>query len=69
MKHLRETGLEYADITLICQGKKFPAHKLILAARSDVFSRMFQHQETKEALSKEVEMRDTDPENVSKFLE
>ena len=27
---------EYADMTLICQGEKFPAHRVVLAARSQL---------------------------------
>ena len=28
---------EYSDITLVVENRKFPAHKVILAARSDYF--------------------------------
>jgi BTB/POZ domain len=35
------TNQTFADVTLQCQGKKFKAHKLILAAASPVFGAMF----------------------------
>ena len=72
MKELREfvDACSFADITLICRGHRYPAHKLLLAARSDVFYRMFQHDNTKEAETKQVELKDTDtdPATVSRFL-
>ena len=32
---------EFSDIKIICEGKEFPCHKLILSLRSSVFKRMF----------------------------
>eukprot|EP00928_Gymnodinium_smaydae_P080577 TRINITY_DN64245_c0_g1_i1.p1 TRINITY_DN64245_c0_g1~~TRINITY_DN64245_c0_g1_i1.p1 ORF type:complete len:262 (+),score=71.69 TRINITY_DN64245_c0_g1_i1:68-787(+) len=32
---------EFADVTLICAGQTFPAHRAVLAARSEVFRRNF----------------------------
>ena len=32
---------EFSDIKIICEGKEFPCHKLILCLRSSVFKRMF----------------------------
>ena len=57
------------DITLICDNEKFPAHKTILGARSDVFSAMFQHNGTHEAETNEVEIDDTDARTVKRFLQ
>ena len=63
-----ERGGRMADITLLCAEKRFPAHKTILAARSDVFATMFQHTDTEEASTNEVRIEDTDPETMSRFL-
>ena len=58
-----------SDVTLICDGEKFLAHKVVLAARSDVFSAMFQHDGTKEAESNQVLIEDTDPKTLERFLQ
>ena len=63
-----EKGERMADITLLCGEKRFPVHKVILAARSDVFATMFQHTDTEEARTNEVRIEDTDPETLSRFL-
>ena len=57
-----------ADITLICDGEKFPAHKTILGARSDVFSTMFEHKDTLESETNQVEINDTDAKTAKRFL-
>ena len=57
-----------SDITLICDTRRFPAHTFILAARSNVFAAMFRHPDTKEAATKEVEIKDTDPDTLERFL-
>ena len=31
----------YSDFTIVCEGKSFPCHKAILAARSETFKKMF----------------------------
>ena len=31
----------FADGVLVCQGKEFPCHRVLLGARSDVFKKMF----------------------------
>ena len=61
-------GEKMTDITLLCREERFPAHKLILAARSDVFAAMFQHAETEEARANEVRIEDTNPDTLSRFL-
>lgn len=68
LKDLRKNGEYLADVTIKCQTQTFPAHKTILGARSDVLSAMFMHGDTKEAKTKQVEMDDTDPETVVRFL-
>ena len=65
---LREKAENSADITLICQEKRFLVHKAILTARSDVFSALFSHTNTKEATTKEVCIDDTDPGTLERFL-
>ena len=68
LKDLRKNGEDLSDVTIKCQNQTFPAHKAILGARSDVLFAMFTHGETKEAMTKQVEMDDTDPETVERFL-
>ena len=58
-----------SDVTLICNGKKFPAHKAVLAARSDVFAAMFQHKGTKESETNQVLIEDTDPKTLKRFIQ
>ena len=60
--------MESADVTLMCEGERFPAHKVILAARSDVFSAMFQYKNTKEAETNLVEIEDANSTTVKNFL-
>ena len=55
------------DVELVLGEKRFPAHKVILAANSPVFHRMFSHQ-MKESLSKEVEIKEVDPEVFEQLL-
>ena len=64
----QEKGADSADISLTCEGKTFPAHKAILAARSDVFAAMFQHSTTREAVANEVHIEDFDSGTVERFL-
>lgn len=46
--------------------KKFSAHKFILAARSCVFAKMFEHEEMKENVKNEVRITDIEPEVLKK---
>ena len=59
---------ESADVKLICNGKIFWAHKVILSARSDVFAALFSHRDTKEDESGEVHIEDCDHEAMEMFL-
>ena len=68
MSALRKRADNAADVTLICQGKKFPVHKAILIGRSDVFSAMFSHADTTEATTNEVHIDDTDHDTLERFL-
>ena len=58
-----------SDVTLVCGDVRFPAHKAILAARSDVFATMFKHRDTKEAATNEVKIDDADPDTMNRFLQ
>ena len=44
----------FSDVTLVCGDKRFPCHKFILSARSDVFKAMFSHENTKEGQTNQV---------------
>ena len=62
-------GVDSSDISLVSNDVRFKAHKFILAARSDVFAAMFQHDGTKEAETKEVEIIEFDNKTIERFLE
>ena len=68
-KDMLKLGADSADIVLICEEKEFPVHKLILGARSDVFSAMFQHEGTRETKTNQVKIDDTDAKTVQRFLQ
>jgi speckle-type POZ protein len=55
------------DVTFNIRGRKFGAHKAILAMGSPVFAAMFTHP-TKEMLSGEVEVEDVDPDVFQEVL-
>ena len=57
-----------ADVKLVCNGKIFWAHRLILSARSNVFAALFSHKGTKEDKSGEVHIEDCDHEAMEMFL-
>lgn len=67
--NLLNTASDSYDVTLTCNDVKFPAHKAILAARSDVFAAMFQHKDTEEAATNEVKIDDADVNTLNNFLE
>ena len=69
LHEFRKTGAGLADVTLVCQEGRLPAHKTILALRSKVFRAMFTCSDTREATTKEVIIDDTDVETVERFLE
>ena len=62
-------GNNLSDISIICEDKKFHAHKTILAARSDVFEAMLQHENTKEAATNQVKIDDATAVTVGHFLQ
>jgi len=53
------------DITVICRGKHFRSHKVLLAARSKYFEALFRH----DHLKKEVNIEEASPEIVETMLE
>jgi len=58
---------ELSDVVLECQGQKFEAHQVILAASSPVFRSMFQA-DMKEKKSQLVEIKDLESDVVSEML-
>ncbi len=59
---------DMADVTLICESRTFPCHKVILSTRSDVFKAMFSHNETKEGQTNRVEIEDTDAATLEQLI-
>ena len=64
----QKKGSVSSDVTLVCNDVRLPVHKTILEARSNVFAAMFQHEGTKEAATKEVEISDVDVPTLKKFV-
>ena len=58
-----------ADMTIICEGKEFKAHKFMLSARSSVFSAMFSHKGTKEWETSEINITDCHADIMEMFLQ
>lgn len=63
---LFESG-KFSDVILSVNGTEFNAHKSILAARSEVFSAMFEH-EMEEKKQNRVEIVDMDESVLSEML-
>ena len=61
------TSMANSDVIFIVDKKEFPAHKTILAARSPVFSAMFQH-DMKEAALNRVDIVDIEPDIFQALL-
>lgn len=57
-----------ADVTIICNKKRFLAHKLILSARSSFFATLFCHTDFKENKTGEVNVPDCDEDTMDMFL-
>ena len=60
-------SVQFSDVTFNIRGREFPAHKNILAARSQYFSAMFQHP-TKENLTNQIEIEDVEPDVFHELL-
>ncbi len=56
------------DITVACGSKHIPAHKAVLAARSDMFAAMFRHEETLESQTDLVTINDVDEDCFEEFI-
>ncbi|XP_003968914.1 kelch-like protein 7 isoform X1 [Takifugu rubripes] len=67
MNNLRKQGT-LCDVTLVVQGKHFPAHRVVLAAASHFFSLMFTTR-MMESMSPEVELRNAEPEIIALLIE
>ena len=60
-------NMELSEVTFNVRGQEFPAHKNILAARSQVFSAMFQHP-SKEKMTGVVDVPDIEPDVFKELL-
>lgn len=60
-------SINSSDMTVIIGEEKYPVHKAILAARSDVFLAMFQH-DMEEVKSGIIKVSDCDPTSFKDFL-
>jgi speckle-type POZ protein len=59
--------MENSDVIFKIGDRPFPAHKLILVTRCQVFAAMFKH-ETKEKLSNEIEIKNVEPDVFHQLL-
>uniref|UniRef100_A0A0A9YUL4 TD and POZ domain-containing protein 4 n=1 Tax=Lygus hesperus TaxID=30085 RepID=A0A0A9YUL4_LYGHE len=64
---LLRQGQKLSDVDFLVDGKRFEAHKIVLAAVSPVFLAMFESG-MKECISNEIVLTDTDPEGFENFL-
>ncbi|XP_046648291.1 uncharacterized protein LOC124338243 [Daphnia pulicaria] len=60
-------SMENSDVIFKIGDRPFPAHKLILVTRCQVFAAMFKH-ETKEKLSNEIEIKNVEPDVFHQLL-
>lgn len=58
---------QFSDFILSCGGREFNCHKAILAARSQVFQAMFEH-DMEETKNNRVEVKDVEPEVMAEML-
>ncbi len=59
---------EYTDVTFVVSGQRFPAHKVVLAARCTYF-RILLYGDMKEAREDEIPFKDATPESFEHLLE
>ena len=59
--------MKFSDVIFDIRGREFPAHKIILAARSEVFAAMFQHPTT-ENLTNKIKIEDIEPDVFHELL-
>jgi speckle-type POZ protein len=69
ISHLEQLfdGMKFSDVSFNIDGREFPAHKSIMAARSEVFAAMFQHPTT-ENLTNQVTIEDIEPDVFQEML-
>ena len=60
-------SMQFSDVVFHIDGREFPAHKNILASRSEVFAAMFQHPTT-ENLTNKIKIEDIEPEIFRELL-
>jgi speckle-type POZ protein len=67
--HLEELfdNMQFSDVNFNIGGREFPAHKVILAARSKYFAAMFKHP-TKENSTNQVNIEDIEPDVFHEML-
>ena len=58
---------QFTDCVIVCNGRKFNCHKVILAGRSPVFNAMFTH-DMEESRSGRLDIKDLDVDTVGKML-
>ena len=58
---------QFTDCVIICQGREFKCHKVVLAGRSPVFSAMFTH-DMEESRSGRIEIKDLDVDTMDSML-
>jgi speckle-type POZ protein len=59
--------MKFSDVIFNIGTRQFPAHKSILASRSEVFEAMFTHS-TKEKLTNRIDIEDIEPEVFQELL-
>ena len=59
---------KFCDFKIICNGKTFECHKIVLSCQSDVFDTMFANMNMAEAKSGEVEVNDIKAEVMETML-
>ena len=58
----------FADVELVSEGEVIAAHRVVLAARSKVFARMFGSGTFRESHAKRVQIEETDPKSLHTFI-
>jgi speckle-type POZ protein len=59
--------MKFSDVIFNIGGRRFPAHKIILSARSEVFEAMFEHS-TQEKFTNQIEIEEIEPEVFQELL-
>ena len=60
--------VDTADFIIICNDERFPVHKTILSARSDVLAAMLRQKDMEEGSTSEMKIDDVDPTTLRSFL-